>query len=162
MVYQFSSTKSTSDLTKAQLMLQDHLASYDTVLDNYNFTVSCGHDILSKSENDSAVSVSREEIKRYVDQAESRKEEWLNLWEHHKTKLEESIKLCEFEQKINQVGPSYFQCQAMFTQHSCQTFCACATSLLAIQKKGREITELFILEIKSHIISHITSTPLKR
>ena len=103
MVVNFSSTKSTSDLTKAQLMLQDHLASYDTVLDQYNFTVRCGHDILSKSENDAAVSVSREQIKRYVDQADSRKEEWLNLWEHHKTKLKESVKLCEFEQRINQV-----------------------------------------------------------
>ncbi len=103
MVVNFSSTKSTSDLTKAQLMLQDHLASYDTVLDQYNFTVRCGHDILAKSENDAAVSVSREQIKRYVDQADSRKEEWLNLWEHHKTKLQESIKLCEFEQRINKV-----------------------------------------------------------
>ena len=104
MVVNFSSTKSTSDLTKAQLMLQDHLASYDTVLDQYNFTVRCGHDILTKSENDAAVSVSREQIKRYVDQADSRKEEWLNLWEHHKTKLQESIKLCEFEQRIIQVN----------------------------------------------------------
>jgi hypothetical protein len=103
MVVNFSNTKSTSDLTKAQLMLQDHLASYDTVLDQYNFTVRCGHDILTKSENDAAVSVSREQIKRYVDQADSRKEEWLNLWEHHKTKLQESIKLCEFEQRINKV-----------------------------------------------------------
>ena len=85
-------------------MLQDHLASYDTVLDHYNFTVGCGHDILSKSENHGTVSVSREQIKRYVDQAESKKEEWLNVWENHKTKLVESIKLCEFEQKINKVG----------------------------------------------------------
>lgn len=85
-------------------MLQDHLASYDAVLDHYNFTVSCGHDILNKSENDVMVSVSREQIKQYVHQSQSRKEEWLNLWEHHKTKLEESIKLCEFEQKINQAS----------------------------------------------------------
>lgn len=103
MVVHFGSTKSTSDLTKAQLMLQDHLASYDTVMDQYNFTVRCGHDILTKSENDAALSVSREQIKRYVDQADSHKEEWLDLWEHHKSKLEESIKLCEFEQRINKV-----------------------------------------------------------
>jgi hypothetical protein len=107
MVVNFSSTKSTSDLTKAELMLQDHLASYDTVLDQYNFTVRCGHDILTKSENDAALSVSREQIKRYVDQADSRKEEWLNLWEHHKSKLAESIKLCEFEQRINHVQLKY-------------------------------------------------------
>lgn len=99
----FSKTNTTLDLTKAQLMLQDHLASYDSVLDQYNFTVKCGHDIITKCENDASMSVSRDRIMRYVEQAESRKEEWFDLWEHHRTKLEESIKLCEFEQKINQV-----------------------------------------------------------
>ena len=32
------------------------------------------------------------------------------------------------------------------TEHRCQMFCACATSVLATQKKDREITDLFILD----------------
>ena len=103
----FHTVKPTSDLGRAQLMLQDHIANYQAAIDLYSYTISNGQDILAKAANTSAVSVSREEIKQFLDQTQSKKEEWMSLWEHHKNKLDESVKLCEFERDISRVSSYY-------------------------------------------------------
>lgn len=92
------------DTNNAQLLLQDHLANYQTVQDLYNFTTVNAQDVLSRAATSSAVSVSREEIKGFLEKSEGRHDEWRSLWEHHKDKLEESVRLCEFEQAISTVG----------------------------------------------------------
>ena len=92
------------DTNNAQLLLQDHLANYQTVQELFNFTTVHAQDVLSRAATSSAVSVSREEIKGFLEKSEGRHDEWRSLWEHHKGKLEESVHLCEFEQAISTVG----------------------------------------------------------
>ena len=99
----FHSEALTTDLSRAQLMLQDHLVSYQSVNELYHFTCSNAQDILSKSGTSSSVNVSREEIKRFLDQSDGKREEWLSLWQHHQNKLQESVKLCGLEQAISKV-----------------------------------------------------------
>ena len=103
-IREFHSVRPTSDLSRAQLMLQDHIANYQAVSELYSYTIGNGQDILAKAATTSAVSVSREEIKHFLDQTQSKREEWMSLWEHHKNKLEESVKLCEFERDISKVS----------------------------------------------------------
>ena len=91
------------ELNNAQLLLQDHLANYQTVQELFNFTTVNAQDVLSRAATSSAVSVSREEIKGFLEKSEGRHDEWRSLWEHHKDKLEESVRLCEFEQAISKV-----------------------------------------------------------
>ena len=91
------------DLNNAQLLLQDHLANYQTVQELFNFTTVNAQDVLSRAATSAAVSVSREEIKGFLEKSDGRRDEWRSLWEHHKDKLEESVRLCEFEQAINTV-----------------------------------------------------------
>lgn len=111
MLQKFRSRQVAPDLNRAQLMLQDHLANYQSVADIYNFTITNGRDILKKVGTSESVTVSREEIKRFLEESEGKKDEWASLWEHHKSKLEESVKICEFEQSISRVrvfsGHSY-------------------------------------------------------
>ena len=91
------------DINNAQLLLQDHLANYQTVQDLYNFTTVSAQDVLSRASTSAAVSVSRDEIKGFLERSEARHDEWRSLWEHHKDKLLESVRLCEFEQAISTV-----------------------------------------------------------
>ena len=91
------------DINNAQLLLQDHLANYTTVQDLYNFTTVSAQDVLSRAATSAAVSVSRDEIKGFLERSEGRHDEWRTLWEHHKDKLLESVRLCEFEQAISTV-----------------------------------------------------------
>lgn len=102
-MHKFRSRQVAPDLNRAQLMLQDHLANYQSIADIYNFTINTGRDILKKVGTSESISISREEIKRFLEQSESRTDEWASLWEHHKIKLEESVKVCEFEQAISKV-----------------------------------------------------------
>ena len=91
------------DINNAQLLLQDHLANYQTVQDIFNFTTASAQDVLSRAATSAAVSVSRDEIKGFLERSEGRHDEWRTLWEHHKDKLLESVRLCEFEQAISTV-----------------------------------------------------------
>ena len=102
-MYSFGTQPLPRDINTAQLLLQDHLANYQAVSDLFNLTSANAQDVLGRSATSAAVSVSREEIKSFLERSEDRHEEWRSLWEHHKEKLEESVRLCEFEQAINKV-----------------------------------------------------------
>ena len=91
------------DLNQAQLLLQDHLADYKTVHELFNFTTVHAQDVLNRAATSAAVSVSRDEIKGFLEKSEGRHSEWRSVWEHHKVKLEESVRLCEFQQAISTV-----------------------------------------------------------
>ena len=103
MTYGLQSQPLPRDINNAQLLLQDHLANYQTVQDLYSFTTVSAQDVLSRAATSAAVSVSRDEIKGFLERSEGRHEEWRSLWEHHRDKLLESVRLCEFEQAISAV-----------------------------------------------------------
>ena len=104
MIREFRRGPLTTDLSQAQLMLQDHLVNYQTVTELYQFTCTNAQDILAKAATSSSVNVSREEIRRFLDQSEGQRDEWHSLWQHHQNKLQESVKLCELEQSISRVS----------------------------------------------------------
>ena len=103
MTYDIRKQPLPGDINNAQLLLQDHLANYQTVQDIFNFTTASAQDVLSRAATSAAVSVSRDEIKGFLERSEGRHDEWRTLWEHHKDKLLESVRLCEFEQAISTV-----------------------------------------------------------
>lgn len=103
MMYDIQNQPLPRDINAAQLLLQDHLANYQTVHELFNFTTVNAQDVLSRAATSAAVTVSRDEIKGFLEKSDGRHGEWRSLWEHHKDKLEESVRLCEFEQAINTV-----------------------------------------------------------
>ncbi len=103
MTYGLQTQPLPKDINNAQLLLQDHLANYQTVQDLYSFTTVSAQDVLSRAATSAAVSVSRDEIKGFLERSDGRHDEWRSLWEHHKDKLLESVRLCEFEQAISTV-----------------------------------------------------------
>ena len=103
MTYEMQNQSLPRDVNVAQLLLQDHLANYKTVHELFEFTTVHSQDVLSRASTSAAVSVSRDEIKGFLEKSEGRRAEWRSVWEHHRDKLEESVRLCEFQQAISTV-----------------------------------------------------------
>ena len=80
----------------------------------------------------------------------------------HKWQIKDSVRLFRspFQAPFMTASSSAVQWRS---QHRCQTTCACETSVLAAPKRTDNYwVTVFILDLKSHAISHITRTPLKR
>ena len=99
----FTSENLPHDSISAKHLLQEHLAAYKNVEDLYAYTVEYGEDAIKAAGQEDNFGSPKEEIERLISVSKERHEEWSNLWEAHKRKLQESVNVCQFEQDINQV-----------------------------------------------------------
>ena len=107
MLRDFAGENLPHDSISAKQMLQEHLTSYRTVEELFAQTVNYGKDALKAVGEEESFGSPKEEIEKLLKMSKEKHEEWEQLWESHKQRLQESMSVCHFEQDISQVSKCY-------------------------------------------------------